>query len=363
VRRLSPLFALFALAVGLFAGACGETIRPPAAKVNGTAIEQTALDDELEAIGSNAEYLTSIEQGGTSVRGTGAGTFDSQFVGRVLTRQIYLLLVHEEVVRRKLTVNRGEMEAGRASVEQSVGGKKVFGAFPKAYQTTLLRRTAEVVKLQGLLSGVAIDDAAIKKFYDENTELFSQTCVSHILFAVAGADGQIDQAATAAQSAALKAEADGVRAQIAGGADFAAMAAQHSKDASNKDSGGNLECGPAGRFVPEFETAMDALGNNEVSQPVQTQFGWHLIKVTGRDPQSLEEAEPTIRQRLQSDQQEGFGDFLQEALGGAKISINPRYGTFEKEGQSPGVVPPNSPTTTEPGDQPPTNPVTPSLTP
>jgi hypothetical protein len=345
------LLVLLVVALAL-TSACGDTVRPSAAKVNGTTISQDELQDELEAIEGNAAYVQSVEQGGFDVLGKGQGTLTNDFVGRVLTRQIFLSLVHQEVLRRKIPISDADIDRSEDEVVNSVGGNQVFSKFPKAYQRLLLRRNAEVVKLQAALGGPAVTDEAIKKYYDANPTQFAQTCVSHILFAATSADGQIDQAATAAQGDQLLAEANAARAEIAAGADFAAVAAQKSKDTSNKDQGGNLECGAAGRFVPEFETAMDALPVNEVSQPVKTQFGYHLIKVTGRDPQSLEDATPSIRQQLEAGNQQGFSDFLQNALAKAKITVNPRYGRFSKEGQQPGVIPPEAPTTTVPGGSP-----------
>jgi hypothetical protein len=135
------------------------------------------------------------------------------FVGRVLTRQIFLRLVHQEVQRRKLTVSDADIDRGQDDVVQSVGGNQVFTKFPKAYQRTLLRRNAEVIKLQQALGGPAVTDEAIKAYYDANPDQFAQTCVSHILFAVTGSDGQLDQAATAARN------------DIVNGADFATVAA------------------------------------------------------------------------------------------------------------------------------------------
>ena len=355
MRRLPLLSVLFAVVLALVTSACGDTVRPAAATVNGKTISQDALDDELEAIEGNRAYVEQVQQGGFQVLGEGNGTLTNDFVGRVLTRQIFLFLVHEELVRKDLTVTQAEIDRSEQAVVESVGGDEVFNAFPASYRETLKRRDAEVAKLQASLGGKEVTDADVKAFYDANQQQFAQTCVSHILFGVAdAATGQLDQEATAAQVDRLRAEAAAAKAEIDAGADFAAIAAQRSVDTSNKDQGGDLECGAAGRFVPEFEIAMDALAVGAVSDPVQTQFGLHLIKVTDRKTQALEEVEPMIRQQLESQGQAELSTFLQEALADAKISVNPRYGRFSKDGQSPGVIPPGAPTTTAPGDEEPT---------
>jgi parvulin-like peptidyl-prolyl isomerase len=350
MTRLPRLLGLFALVLALVTAGCGDTIRPNAATVNGTKITQDQLDDELEAIEANEAYVSSIEQGGLAVRGSGKGTLTNAFVSRVLTRQIFLLLVHDEVVKRKLEITAAERTQAKPAVVQSVGGDAVFKQFPAAYQAVLIRRNAEVAKLQAeLAGGKEIGDKEVKDFYDANQEQFSQTCVSHILFGVTDASGQLDQEATAGQVDRLKGEAAAAKATIDGGADFAAVAKERSVDASNKDQGGNLECGPKGRFVPEFETAMDALAVGQVSDPVVTQFGVHLIKVDDRKVQSLEEATPQIQQQLAGEGEAAFSTFLQDALDDAKVTVNPRYGRFSKDGQSPGIIPPDAPTTTVPG--------------
>lgn len=357
--KRAPFFSLlFALVLGLFLSGCGDTVRPAAAKVNGITISQDDLDAELEAIASNDTYVGTVEQSGFEVRGQGDGTLSNAFVGRVLTRQIFLALVHAEFVRNKLSVDQADLDAAKDLVAQSVGSEEVFAQFPEDYQQTLLRRNAEVAKLQQVLSGeTEVTEEAVRKFYDENPAEFPiQTCVSHILFSVTGAGGQIDPAATAAQIGPLTEAALAARSEIVAGADFAAIAAARSADAQNKDQGGDLECDGPGRFVPEFETAVDALPINEISAPVTTQFGVHLIKVTDRRPQSFEDAAPEIEKRLQGEGDNEFNDFLELAVRDAKISVNPRYGRFDKTGQAPGVVPPGAPTTTAPGDPPPGGP-------
>lgn len=354
MKRPSLLSLLFVLIVPLATSACGNTIRPLAAKVDGITISQDDLDAELEAIASNETYIGTVEQSGFQVRGQGVGTLSNAFVGRVLTRQIFLALVHQEFVRNKLTVDQTDLDAAKEQVAQSVGSDSVFAKFPKAYQQTLLRRNAEVAELQRKLGGAKeVTAEAVRKFYDENLAEFAQTCVSHILFSVTGDNGQIDQEKTAAQIGPLTEAALAARAEIVAGADFAAVAAARSADASNKDQGGDLQCGGPGRFVPEFETAMEALPINEISAPVATQFGVHLIKVTDRKPQTFEEAAPQIKQRLEGEGENEFSQFLELAVRDAKITVNPRYGRFDKTGQAPGVVPPGAPTTTRPGDPPP----------
>ena len=347
MRRLLVTVCLVALA-GLVASACGDTIRPPAATVNGSQVSQGSLDLELKAIVGNAPYLQSIEQQGTTVRGTGRGTLDNGFVARVLTRQILLLLVHDELQHRRVTVEASDRAAARADVVQSVGGAGVLARFPTAYQNVLVLRNAEVLRLERTLSKSELTDAAVKAYYDQHITEFTNTCVSHILFAAVDAQGQPNSSLTAQQIDQLKAQAAQVKAQIAGGADFAAMAKQYSKDPSNANQGGDLQCGPPGRFVPEFEDAMAKLQPGQVSDPVQTQFGIHLIKVTRRTAQPLEQVASEIRQRIldQNDAQVKLTDFLRKAVDKGKISVNPRYGHFAKTGPAPGVVPPEAPTTT-----------------
>ena len=73
--------------------------------------------------------------------------------------------------------------------------------------------------------------------------------------------------------------------KVAYGTDFAELAKQHSKDPGSKDQGGDLGFFSRGQMVPQFEEAAFKLKNGEVSQPFETQFGWHIIKVDERRAQ------------------------------------------------------------------------------
>ena len=118
-------------------------------------------------------------------------------------------------------------------------------------------------------------DEEIQKFYDENKEGFTQgesVAASHILIKVDPTD---DDAAKAAKRARL----EDLRKQVLEGADFAELAKANS-DCPSASSGGDLGSFGRGQMVPEFEDAAFSQPVGSVGEIVETQFGFHLIKVT-----------------------------------------------------------------------------------
>ncbi|MEP7156834.1 MAG: peptidylprolyl isomerase [Betaproteobacteria bacterium] len=105
-----------------------------------------------------------------------------------------------------------------------------------------------------------------------------------------------------------------LRERIIGGADFAELAKVHSDDPSNA-KGGDLGWISPGDTVPEFERAMNQLRDNEISAPVQSQFGWHLVQVVERRTEGVTEdrkraaARNTIRARKAD---EAYQDWLRQ---------------------------------------------------
>lgn len=73
-----------------------------------------------------------------------------------------------------------------------------------------------------------------------------------------------------------------IRERALKGEDFAAIAAVTSQDPGSAPDGGDLGWSGPGSFVPEFEQQLEALGENEISEPFRTQFGWHIVQVLGR---------------------------------------------------------------------------------
>ena len=105
-----------------------------------------------------------------------------------------------------------------------------------------------------------------------------------------------------------------LRERIVGGADFAELARLHSEDASAQ-KGGDLGWVAAGDTVPEFERAMNALKEKEVSQPIQTPFGWHLVQVIERRSDELSEDRKKVaaRQAIRARKaDEAYQDWLRQ---------------------------------------------------
>jgi len=124
--------------------------------------------------------------------------------------------------------------------------------------------------------------AEIAKFYEDNADSFKvpeSVSASHILIAFKPED-------TDATKAQKKKDIEKIRADILAGGDFAAIAGEKSDCPSSKQ-GGTLGTFSRGQMVPEFETAAFAQEVGKVGDVVETQFGYHLIKVTDKQPAGI----------------------------------------------------------------------------
>ena len=163
-----------------------------------------------------------------------------------------------------------------------------------------------------------IDDQAVSAYYKEHPEDFQvpdRVNASHILIATMEEDTPETKAEKRKQLAGLKK-------QIDGGADFGELAAKHSACPS-KAKGGDLGPFEKGKMVKPFEDAAFSLKKGEVSEVVETPFGYHLIKVTDRQPgrvMPLDEVKEKVRSFLDRQQREQtLNDYLEKLRGPAKI--------------------------------------------
>jgi len=156
---------------------------------------------------------------------------------------------------------------------------------------------------------IKVTPEEVKAYYDKNQDQYKtgeEATASHIL---------VDSEEKAAA----------IKKRIDGGEDFAEIAKAESSCPS-ASRGGDLGSFGKGTMVPEFEQAAFALKAGEVSGPVKTQFGYHIIKITGQKAagvQPLDDVKDKIEKTLlQENQQKAYEDLLAKMRGEAKINVN-----------------------------------------
>jgi len=167
----------------------------------------------------------------------------------------------------------------------------------------------------------AVTATEIEKVYKENPTAFQlpdQVHASHILITVPP-DGD------AAVKAEALAKATSVLKSARGGKDFAALAKEFSQDPGSAAQGGDLGFFAAGQMVPQFSDAAFKLKPGTISDVVETQFGYHIIKVIEKRPGrtvKLEEARPQIEKQLQqSNRNRETAAFVQSLRQKGKIEV------------------------------------------
>ncbi|MBI3133013.1 MAG: peptidyl-prolyl cis-trans isomerase [Acidobacteria bacterium] len=173
------------------------------------------------------------------------------------------------------------------------------------------RRVLQVASVDRAAMGdLKVDDAALKQAYEQKKSSLSQPAqvkARHILF-------QATDEATLAE--ALK-KATALRAKLVKGGDFAKIAEEESQDPSAKGNGGDLGWFSKDRMVPEFSAAAFAMKEGEISQPVKTQFGIHLIKLEGKKAEQItpfEQVKEQLRGELEQSRFETKAKDRLEAL-------------------------------------------------
>ncbi len=310
-RSPRPFVAALACAlVGVIAAGC-STVKPSALRVGDTRVSRDDIESDLKgyekallASAATAEDRTRLQ----SELRTGKG-FTPDYTVAVLNRRvgsIALDTVFAASGAKTVTVNK-EL---RTRATEAMGGPKAFAALSKKLQDRELR----LVSLpQALAEKKAKTLGTPEQFYKANPGRFVlEACTRHILVA--------DQA-----------KVDSVRAKIVGGADFADLAKRESTDTGSGSNGGDLGCGDPKQFVPEFANAVRTLKIGELSKPVKSQFGFHLIEVMSRNVASFDQVKSAIGDDILSKARE---DVEAEVASIAKdLSVDPLFGVVGTDPQ------------------------------
>ncbi|HEV1285432.1 MAG TPA: peptidylprolyl isomerase [Bryobacteraceae bacterium] len=145
------------------------------------------------------------------------------------------------------------------------------------------------------------DDATLHAYYDTHKTEWEEVKARHILIRFQGskmplADGQKEITPEEAL-----AKATDLRAKIVAGADFATLAKENSDDKGSGANGGDLGAFGKGQMVPEFDKEAFLLPVGQVSQPVKSQFGYHIIKVESHSTKPFDDVKATILKRIPAD--------------------------------------------------------------
>jgi peptidyl-prolyl cis-trans isomerase C len=145
---------------------------------------------------------------------------------------------------------------------------------------------------------VKVDDAALHKYYDEHKAEYEQIHARHILIRFQGSQVPVKPGGKDLTDAEALAKAQDLDKQLKGGADFAKLATDESDDTSSARMGGDLGVFPHGKMVPSFDEAAFKLKAGEISDPVKSQFGYHIIKVESIENKGFDDVKAEIEKKL-----------------------------------------------------------------
>jgi len=264
-------------------------------KVNGQIIPEEAVQFELQRL------VQFYAQNGVSEDEIKQEL--PQLVERAREQAVGTKLLMDEAARSNLEVSEEDIESQLGKVVEQVGGVE---AFKKALEQ---QQIDEVAFREQLKQGCRVDkliqestkgvcdptEDDLKNYYEDHKDDFQneeRVLAQHILVTPDGTE-------EASKNAARQKISD-IKERVASGADFSDEAAAHSMCPSGKE-GGSLGWFGRGMMVPEFDTAVFDMNVGDVSDIVETQFGYHLIYKTDHEPAneaSYEDARPRILELL-----------------------------------------------------------------
>ena len=287
----------------------------PAAKVGSTVITRGELDRAMNILVSQNR----IQPGSTP-----EALKEAQKAA--LDQLIYAELIYQEGLKTppvdlekqidfKMAQNKGKFESP-AKYEEALKSSGVT-------EKELIAITKKDIVISNYIETkiaptVSVSDEEIKNFYNENRERLAedpQVKASHILIGV-------ESSASPETKAKAKEKAEAILKELKAGKDFA-EAAKTDSTCPSKEQGGDLGFFGKGQMVPEFEQAAFALKPGELSGVVETQFGYHIIKVTekkGGEPPKLDEIKDRIAAFLKGQKtQKAVFDFVTNLKKSAKV--------------------------------------------
>lgn len=306
-------FRLVALTVVLVLAATGLAIAVTVGMRRGTAVAATVNGEVIYASALSGEVTAIALQYGIDVKSKEGEKQRGEITRVVLDQMIEQRLILQKARQVNALATDAQIDAQLAEIKRNFPSEADFqGALAQRGLTVnalrdRLRTNITVQNLVGKVTSVSVTDAEVEQYFRQHRREYDQpeqVRASHILLE-------------------SDAEARFVLARLRRGDKFEDLARQYSKDPGSKEQSGDLGFVSRGQLVGEFEKAAFTLRPGQVSGIVKTQFGYHLIKVTGRkDPQpaNLAQVRDQIRAQLLSKKREAaFQAWLKRIKAQAKI--------------------------------------------
>ena len=313
--RLLIVLTLITLASPAYVGE-SQSAEQKVAVVNGTVINQAEFDNEMnrvvERLQRTGRFPNDLER--------------SQMKKQVLENLIARELLYQESQKKGIKVDQKEIEAQLTALKGRFPSEVEF---KKALSTMNLteaglrfqfERDLAIRKLlDDQIGGKStVSEKESRAYYDGNLESFKkpeQVRASHILI-------KVDQGADEAKKAEARTKIESLQAKLKNGEDFGAVAKEYSEGPSGP-KGGDLGFFGRGQMVKPFEETAFSMKPGQVSGMVETRFGYHLIMVTERTPESTlsyEEVKDRLEQYLKQQKvQEEIAAYVETLKGKAKI--------------------------------------------
>jgi foldase protein PrsA len=310
----SPRFrtCLASLALALVLAACG-TGASPAATVGADRI----TDDQLAKDISVFKFLSAINQQpcGQAIGGETAQSACARFTLTTLIEEDLVkgyardhhIVVDQSQVTRSLTDLRSALGT---SLDQQLAA----AGLTQGDLTHIVGRFLLFNDVEKDVAASSVSDAKVRQLYQQQRLQFTQIHAKHILVKTEAQAKRIEQQVTAKN--------------------FGQLAQKDSIDSGSASNGGDLGTVPAAQLDATFVQAALALRPGEISEPVHTQFGWHIIQLVSVDVQPLDQVRDQLVGPLQAS---AFREWLHEQFGSTRITVNPKYGRFDPS--TGGVVP------------------------
>ena len=287
-----------------------------AAKVDDRTIEMKDFEREIEIYkmrykGAQGELPPALEK-----------QLRTQAINNLINREVLLL----ESDKKGIKVDKAEVAEGIKSIQKRFPSQKEFDEALKNMQLTLAeleqqylqKATIQALLDQEIISKIKIKDGEARAYFDSHTEEFKQkeqVRARHILV-------KVDKGADEKTKAEARKKLVDVKKKIVAGEDFAELAKKHSEGPSNV-KGGDLGYFARGQMVKAFEDVAFKLESNEVSDLVETRFGYHIIKVLDHKPEKLAEfadKKDKVLAKLRNERiQKQVGDYIKQLRQDAKI--------------------------------------------